>query len=203
MTKKSYAAIAVLIAGLVWVGREYNSEKSEVRESLGGTKYVFHPWTGEQRQNGMNKCIEASHRYSMQGPPRNFAKYTESFCNCATNNYEMRLTSYAEFIDLLPAISTYANPNKSGYVCTGVAEEAAPVYRLSKNRDVLDRFCSGRTGFNSFVCGMVLASAAVVLAAEINQACAKAKTTDSSMYAGGLSAIKEPAPIQAGSGMCA
>lgn len=125
IVKVSAGAAAVLF--VVWASKEYTAEKSELRASLGGRRYQFSPWTDEQKSQALAMCIDgAAYHSRMPRSRRDLQAYNRSFCQCATRNYEGRETSYAEFLDLLPAIARYADPNSSGYFCTDVAERAAP-----------------------------------------------------------------------------
>lgn len=123
-------AVALLIGGL-YAAQEHSAEKSELRESLGGRKYKFTPWTGDQESEAGAACRRrvASNFGSYDSRRECFAR---SFCACATRNYQGRETSYTEFMDLLPAIASYGEPGKYGYVCTGRAEDDCPEPRQKK-----------------------------------------------------------------------
>jgi hypothetical protein len=77
----------------------------------------FKPWTGEQKASAYRKCVSSA--LARDGVTTCVAN---SFCQCATTNYESRGTPYEEFTgSLLGAVTSYAD-GTFGYFCTDVAK---------------------------------------------------------------------------------
>lgn len=113
--------LVAAIFSVAWLAAECSSEKSDLRASLGGDRYVYTEWTDEQKTQALSRCVGGCDRYA-----RESATYCQSFCSCAVRNYQIRSTSYTEFMDLLPKILFYTDRKSSGYFCTDEANSADP-----------------------------------------------------------------------------